>query len=935
MPQHVELYEREFEMDTCAEALDAAVAGHGSCVILQGGAGTGKSALLQEVANGARARGMTELRFRGSHAEHDLAFNLAAYLVQSVLADQGVDIEDILDENTSTEVATAIKNRQIDVNLPESRRWHILRDLTGVLSRAMTGTPPTPVLFAIDNLHWADSFSLRWLAAVLDRLHSWPMAVVATVCDGLRGTDAELLDDVIVEADHHLTLTNLGPDATRTVLRGKLNQDPQPDFTNTALQVTGGNPLLLDALVRAIDEREITPDSEGADLLRTLATDSLALSLRVRLRRISPEAIAIFRIAAVLDGDATVQNIADLSGLQHSEVAENCYAMRKLGVLATNDAKISVAQPLMANSVLRDSPPTALRAVHAESAVLLHRLGASHRRVAAHLLLGGSTPNTPWAPDTLRTAAEESITEGDHATAIRYLWRALDEPLPDDTRAALLTEIATAMARSDVEEAARIVRQAINLSPDAVGNKVTEDLLTTLAVGKYQDEVRQIHQAAQETRAASIAPGLLFLQYYSPDGSWAGLPPSTNEGAAASVSLMFRSLDITHGAHSREKAIALADQASARRGYSVAQLVAQLGAAKVMSFAGDVDAALRLSTTVLSVAESRGLRPVLAMALLVRSRAELQLGRVEAAAESGRRALALARDVGFRAGGHVLTRAIAHMVTVLAECGLVDEAFTLLDDSTQLPVEAGTGNPELLRAGGRLRVRTGDLRAGLQDLLACGEILTARGIVNPAEGAWRSQAALALVRLGEREEARRLIDQELELARGWGAPGPVAEALRVRAKLADSSESAVPLLAEAVDVLRLSQERLSLPQALFDHGCALAELDPAAARKSLRESYELAMECGLDALSSDSQRELLALGGRAPRTRSSGIDSLTDSERRVAVLAAQGRKNREIAAALFVQTRTVEIHLTNAYRKLGIEGRSALGEVFPPTIAST
>jgi DNA-binding NarL/FixJ family response regulator len=192
---------------------------------------------------------------------------------------------------------------------------------------------------------------------------------------------------------------------------------------------------------------------------------------------------------------------------------------------------------------------------------------------------------------------------------------------------------------------------------------------------------------------------------------------------------------------------------------------------------------------------------------------------------------------------------------------------------------------------------------------------------------------LASALLGEGDAARRLADQELALARDWGAPGPVAEALRVQARLADSEASAAPLLAEAVDLLRNSPERLGLAQTLLDQGRALAELDLAAARKSLRESYETAVDCGLDVLAPDIRRELQALGGRVPRTRSSGIDGLTDSERRVAVLAAQGRKNREIAAELFVQTRTVEIHLTNAYRKLGIEGRDALGEVFVTTTA--
>jgi DNA-binding NarL/FixJ family response regulator len=93
---------------------------------------------------------------------------------------------------------------------------------------------------------------------------------------------------------------------------------------------------------------------------------------------------------------------------------------------------------------------------------------------------------------------------------------------------------------------------------------------------------------------------------------------------------------------------------------------------------------------------------------------------------------------------------------------------------------------------------------------------------------------------------------------------------------------------------------------------------------------DLAHACGADALAERARSELRASGVRARRTALSGPESLTESERRVVELAAAGRSNKEIAGELFVTVKTVEVHLSNAYRKLGIKGRRELAGVLEP-----
>ena len=186
------------------------------------------------------------------------------------------------------------------------------------------------------------------------------------------------------------------------------------------------------------------------------------------------------------------------------------------------------------------------------------------------------------------------------------------------------------------------------------------------------------------------------------------------------------------------------------------------------------------------------------------------------------------------------------------------------------------------------------------------------------------QAALALLQLGEQDEARRLAAEELELARTWGRPRALGAALRV-AGLVEGGEQGLALLREAVEVLSGSPAKLEHAKARTELGAALRRANQrSGAREQLRRALELATICGARPLAARANTELRATGARPRRIALSGVESLTPSERRVAQMATEGPTNREIAQALFVTPRTVEVHLTSAYRKLGISSRSQL-----------
>ena len=195
---------------------------------------------------------------------------------------------------------------------------------------------------------------------------------------------------------------------------------------------------------------------------------------------------------------------------------------------------------------------------------------------------------------------------------------------------------------------------------------------------------------------------------------------------------------------------------------------------------------------------------------------------------------------------------------------------------------------------------------------------------NPAAVDWRSQAARAHAGLGRPQAALALAEEELELARRFGAARAIGIALRTLGIIDDDLDR----LHEAVDILAASPARLEHARALADLGVALRHRRRIVeAREPLRRALDLALRCGATPLAEHAHAELLIAGARPRRLRLTGADALTTNERRVATMAAEGRTNREIAQTLYVSHKTVEKHLSAAYRKLGVNARDELPAV--------
>jgi DNA-binding CsgD family transcriptional regulator len=264
------------------------------------------------------------------------------------------------------------------------------------------------------------------------------------------------------------------------------------------------------------------------------------------------------------------------------------------------------------------------------------------------------------------------------------------------------------------------------------------------------------------------------------------------------------------------------------------------------------------------------------------------------------------------------------LVRALVDQGELEEAQRMLEPLTA-DAEIGSLTAAVLRVSrGRLRVEQGRLAEGLEDFLAVGELATRTFVTCPSYLPWRSEAALAHLALGDGDAARRLAEEDLALARVFGAPRALAVAMRTAGIVAGGDAGEV-LLREALESLSGVDAGLERARALTDLGALLRRRNRRTqARELLREALDTAHRAGARPLAARAETELRATGARPRRIVLTGLESLTASERRVAELASQDLTNREIAQTLFVTARTVEGHLTSVFRKLELSSREQL-----------
>jgi DNA-binding CsgD family transcriptional regulator len=932
-----------------------AAAGTGPHVVVEGEPGIGRTSLLRAAAGLAAARGFQVAWAAGRMAEREHAFGVARRALDAgfpPIPGGGVPGGAAGDETAGDETAG-------DAAASQAAAHELYRRAVRIAERA-------PLLLVVDDLQWCDPASLRWLGFLARRSAGVPLVLAVSrpsSCgwDGLDGPDGpdgpggpEILAclDELTEAFERVELGPLGADGVAAVVRGTLGAQPAGAFTAAALRMTGGHPALLAALLADVGAAGLAPSAQTARRAADLPLPAVERWVRDRLGRASPHAERLLRAAAILgaraggrvrDG-AAPDLAAELAGLDARTAALTADALVAAGFLR-DERGLRFARPIVRTAVLRLIPEPERLLGHARAARLLYARGARPALVVEHLLATGPVGD-PWAVPVLRAAARAAFGDGAYDVAVTRLRRALDEAPHGPERLQILVDLGRAELRTDVTDAVRHLTEAFESAADPrTAARIAEHLATAMceledakaAIAVLDRAIARLGTnapAAAAAPAADPAAGLVADLDILALGISARVTSlayahrierlrsraADRPGAAQAIAgiLAYR---LSAAGRSRRESVARAREVLALGPPgAMRDFYAYQNAALSLTRAGELDLALRCADVLIARGAALGQPMFAGNGHALRGWVALLAGRLADVVDETQAALAVHAALCHEPGPH---GAEIYLIEAHLERGEPAEAARLF---RRIGLLEGGGPPPYwamfsLESRGRYRLLRGDQRGALADFLEAGRQLVDCGVVNPAAGAWRSSAALVLRRLGDEAAALRLATEELTLARGWGASGPVGVALRAVGLIRDDLDA----LEESVAVLAGSPARLEYAKSLYELGGArLDRRQRDEARGLLRAAYVIAMDCGAEPLVGRIGEALARAGARRPRPRPSGVAALTAQERRIAELAAAGATNKEIAERLFLIQRTVETHLTSVYRKLGIDGRRTL-----------
>jgi DNA-binding CsgD family transcriptional regulator len=652
---------------------------------------------------------------------------------------------------------------------------------------------------------------------------------------------------------------------------------------------------------------------------------------------------------AVLGDGADVVQAARLAGLDPGSCDDAVDGLVSISILRGADG-LAFVHPLVRWAIYARLPPRRRARGHRDAARLLWHEGSAVERVASHLLAAAPTGDAEVV-EILLDAARSATRKGAPDLAVRYLKRALAEPAHDMSRPELLRELGAAeQSAGQFTAAAEDLRAALECTDNIAAKIEIGFRLRTSLV--WSDRAHEVAPALDGLIAdatgrdsegallleAAVA-GALQVDLSTPRGlrdrvrqvvapAFAGEPVPPHIFSLAAVEALFAN-------EPAARVLRLAEEAARGRyqvpAFARAPMSAQIFVALI--FAEGHSLARRLLDDEVEDARRHGSAAQFLNAAVLRSMLFHRLGMLAEADADARAALEAAHlhpgtgPTGSGPPAHSLHApiAVAVLVDTLIERGKIGDAERLLTETGL----ADADSPLLLFSfligtRARLRATQGRTAEAIDQLLALGSRLEG-AVVTPGIVPWRSQAALALA-AADAGAAHRLACEELELARVFGAPRTLGVALRAAALTASPNER-VDLLREAVAVLEDPPARLEHARSLVELGAVLRrEGRRAEARTALERGMDGAWSCGATALAQRAREELHAIGARPRRQALSGVDALTDAERRVADLANQGLTNRQIAEALAISLPTVETHLRHVFQKLGIRSRRQLAE---------
>ena len=910
---------RDAELAGVVDFVEAAASGP-AVLILEGPAGIGKTTLLQEGVDCGRGRGFRILYCRAAESETRLSYAGLGDLL---------DLE--LPELPAPQAAAlnAALLRGVAEHPPPDQRAVSVASL-GVF-RALAAE--APLLIAIDDVQWLDPPSARVLSFVVRRLESEPVRILLALRSGVVTEPLGLGPRSSTPAVGRLFVGPLDSESTTRLLRERTGQHLAHPILQRVHQVSDGNPFFALEIAAAL-ARENARTEPGQPLP---VPEDLEDLLNARLTTLSSAVVDVLLVVAAA-GRATEDLVVAAAG-DMGDVSAALASAERARIIRRSGRRIGFGHPLLESSVYSRSSAAARRRTHERLAGVVD----DPEEQARHLALAAPHPDANVA-GALDRAARHARSRGapDAAAELAELARKLTPP--EDPRAILRRNVEAAEHHFDAGDAARATVLLEEAIPSATTDGDRAKILFRLASISWLDIPRVQGLAEQALAEAGDEPELVasghehlaWVGIYRGDLDFASAharasvdvarnldDPSIRADSLATFGMVEFLLGRVAEEHMAE-AVRTQDLGALRHPGTQATIytAARTCYGLQLLWAGRLDDARKVLLEEMSEYERRGRYVVRDELHCYLAEVECRAGNWDAAAAHAREAVEIGEDSGhFKGRGSMLfPRAL-----VAALRGEIEAARSDAEEGVRISL----GNKDLLSVScnravlGFLELSQARYSEAMTHLQLVLSFLESMGTEEPCIIPCAPDAIEALVSLGRLEEAEHLTGELQQRGLRRGRPWAVATATRGRGLLCAARGDLQGARAFLDDALARHEE-IAQP---FERARTLlvkGEVErrakqKRAARSSFDQARALFEALGAPLWERKASDGLARVGGRRGSS-----NELTPTERRVAELVAEGKRNREVADRLFISVKTVEANLSRAFHKLGVRSRTEL-----------
>jgi tetratricopeptide (TPR) repeat protein len=946
-PQQPPLYEREHAIRQAEQAVDAISRAYdaggielGSLLLYSGKGGVGKTSMLQQVRAIARRRGLTVLSGRAGEQRTKEPFHLLRQLLNGELAALPPAQQDEVFGSWREIAAPAlglkppVPGEELD---PASVRLG-LEYVTTQLARLKA-----PLVLLVDDLQWADQESLAWVESLAVRCPELPVLLAIAWRPRDLPDGAEAFRTLVASnSQRHLEFHGLNPTSTGELVKAAFEDGVEDAFNRQVWAVTDGNPFLVGALLSKVRDAGIEPVYENVPMLHQLAAEAQGMDRGYWHAKLTVSTLNFAQAAAILGTQIRPEVATRMAGMTPAAAAAAIAELRVKKVLTgAADQALEFEHPLIATSLYQSIRDGIRTAMHGKAAVELENIGAPLVEFTRHLLEAHPEGDLEVV-DKLRKAAKEHLAVGAPNAAVRCLDRALAEPPADEDQADVIYELACANLLTNPLATVNQLRRALGMP--GLGADLRVDAAFRLS--EVLAHIGSLVEAAEvtQTEAERTAPGVgrtrlevahfIWCLFQSEEADAAGRSDRLaaysaampGEELAHRAARALRAWDQVVRGENAAAALELMDTALLPDGRLPEglgwtsttwglEMPAIIGMTHI--YADRLDRAEQLFDEAVTVFDASGWHGGhLGFAYFFMGLVRYRLGALVDAEEFLRSALRIARRLG--EGLPLQWDTVGVLADVLLARGRFEEAWKLAQEYGFAPPfhPSALVLPDAGTLYGKLLLVQGDDRRAAEVLEQAGRRLDQRGWANSIWAPWAGLLARALVET-DPERALELADLEVERAGRLGVDSAIGTALRMKAAVVEG-QAAVDLLKQAVDHLGRSPAGYEHAYALVELGAALRRVGRLPeATEQLHQGMELAVECNADGLVSRAREELRASGLRPNRLRSTGKDTLSRAEWKVAVLAATGLVPSQIAAELDLPVNLVHRRLAAVHRKTG------------------